>query len=519
MADLKKFLDHAGVGTLWGKVVEKINAEVAAEAALAREAERVNAAAAKAADDKAVAADNKAQAITDYVGTFTASEGVDTVIKYIDKKTTGIATDAALQELRTAVNGHSGDIDRIEDKVDGVIEDYLTSDDKTELETAIGVNETAIAGITADYLKGADKTELSNAIALKADQTALEAVSAVANAAVKQTDYDAKMLLLDAEDERIAGLIATEQDRAEGVEAGLDSRLVEVEAFFKLAEGEKLDTALDTLVELQNYLESEGAVADQMLLDIAKNATDIKTNADDIKAIADDYLKDEDKTALEGAIALKADITTVNGIDTRLTTAEGDIDKLEAWVEGHKVVDHDFAAADAALESKLNAEIAKKAVASEVTAEFAAVRGEFATADNAVKDLIAAEAATRTSEDEALDAKISAMDTAYKAADQSLDARLTIVEGNVGTGGSVDSKIEAAQTAAQTYAKNYADGLAVNYATAAQGKKADSAVQSVTVAESAAGVMELSVDGTVYQLFAAMSTSDIEAAIAAVSGN
>ena len=58
-----------------------------------------------------------------YVGTFTASEGVDTVVKYIDAKTANIASDER-------VNG-------IDNRVKTIEGDYLKSTDKTELEGKI----------------------------------------------------------------------------------------------------------------------------------------------------------------------------------------------------------------------------------------------------------------------------------------------------------------------------------------------------------------------------------------------
>lgn len=64
-----------------------------------------------------------ADAVETYVGTFTASEGVDTVVKYIDAKTANIASDER-------VNG-------IENRVKAIEDDYLVEADKTELEGKI----------------------------------------------------------------------------------------------------------------------------------------------------------------------------------------------------------------------------------------------------------------------------------------------------------------------------------------------------------------------------------------------
>lgn len=73
--------------------------------------------------------------------------------------------------------------------------------------------------------------------------------------------------------------INNEVVRATGAEESLGNRLTKVETFFETAEGETLDAALDTLVELQKYLDEEGKVADQMLLDIAANAKAIEDEA------------------------------------------------------------------------------------------------------------------------------------------------------------------------------------------------------------------------------------------------
>ena len=67
--------------------------------------------------------------------------------------------------------------------------------------------------IYGDYLKSSDKTALQSEIDKK----------------VAKTDYDTKVAALEAEDVRIAGLVAAEQKRAEGVEKTLGDRLKVVE--------------------------------------------------------------------------------------------------------------------------------------------------------------------------------------------------------------------------------------------------------------------------------------------------
>ena len=75
-----------------------------------------------------------------------------------------------------------------------------------------------------------------------------------------------------------------------------------------------------------------------------------------------------------------------------------------------------------------------------------------------------------------------------------------------------------AASTAETNAKNYADGLANNYATAAQGAKADTAVQTVTTGDATSGNGTIKVDGTavsVYGLGSAAYTPSTDYATAA----
>lgn len=280
------------------------------------------------ATEKANAVQGNVDELAEYVGTIPEGATATDIVGYVQEKTAGIATDAALGELQAAVDAVEADVEVIKG-------DYLKSSDKTELEGKISTAQSAAEGAqgAVDALSGThatDKAALEAAIALKADQTALNAVSDVANAAVKQSDYDAKVEALEAEDSRIVGLVEAEATKAREEEGKLDARLVEVEAFFKLAEGESLDTALDTLVEIQGYITGEGAAADQMVLDIAANKKAIEDHVatDHDFASADAALKSE----LEGKINLKADASVVEGIDGRLGTAEGKITTVEGKV-------------------------------------------------------------------------------------------------------------------------------------------------------------------------------------------
>ena len=267
----------------------------------------------KTANDAAVkaVADDLA-ALDEKVGDLPEGTEATTVIEYINKKTEGIATDAALGELQ--------------DAVDAIEADYLKAADKTELSDAIadeveratGVEEGLAARIKAvedDYLVEADKTELANAIKAISDDYLVADDKTALEGKITAEENRAKD-----EEARIEGLVTAEAAKAREEEGKLDARLVEVETFFKTAEGETLDTALDTLVEIQKYLDGEGEVADQMLLDIAANKKAIEDHAkiDHDFATADATLKSE----LEGKIALKADQTALEAEVQRATAAE-----------------------------------------------------------------------------------------------------------------------------------------------------------------------------------------------------
>ena len=99
MADLKKFLDQAGVSTLWTRVAE----ELAVEVARAKAAEEANAAAAKAAQDDV-------DALETLVGVLPEGTTATNIVEYVNKKTEGIATSGALAELQAQVAEHESSL-------------------------------------------------------------------------------------------------------------------------------------------------------------------------------------------------------------------------------------------------------------------------------------------------------------------------------------------------------------------------------------------------------------------------
>ena len=95
MADIRKFLDSAGVSALWGEVVSEVETKVAAEAAIARAAEKANKDAIDGHATRLTAAEGKIAALE--AGTYDDTEvrgliaGNTTAIKGVDGKVDALA--------------------------------------------------------------------------------------------------------------------------------------------------------------------------------------------------------------------------------------------------------------------------------------------------------------------------------------------------------------------------------------------------------------------------------------------
>ena len=268
--------------------------------------------------------------------------------------------------LRTDVNKAQNDVDALAGKVGTVpddktvvemIADAITEStyDDTQVKADIAKNAGAIAAIQADYLKAADKTALE-------------------------------------------GKISEAQKAANDAQAAADAAQADIDAF--MASAELGESAIDTLKEIQDYITSDGAAADQMVKDIAKNAEDIAANKEAIDAINDaetgilksakDYADTQDealygtitgeiatakseaitaagtdatskvnaaKTELQGKIDLKADASALQDEITRATGKETElqaaINTLNAGSTTVGSVDYKIAQAKATIDGSI----------------------------------------------------------------------------------------------------------------------------------------------------------------------
>lgn len=368
--DSLKLYEPAGTGaTEAGKVQTKLDEEVTR----AKAAEEANAGAAKKAQDDVTALAVKVGEVSEN----------STVVGMID------AVDAIADANAADITTMKGQIAALE----------AGTYDDTEVRGLIQGNTDAIGALTQTH--ATDKGALENAIALKADKTTLNAVSAVANAAVKQSDYDTKVKALEDEDARIVGLVEDEAERAAGVEAGLEGRIETMEAFWEAAQADGTDSnVIDTLKEIQDYIAGDETGASEMLAAINKNKEDIAAHVatDHDFAGADAALK----TELEGKINAKADKTTVEALDGRVEVVEG------------KVADNEEAIAN--LEAKFGegegsvADMISDAVAVETEARNTAIAEVQADADKGIEDAASALAAANAASAHA-DELNTAMDT------------------------------------------------------------------------------------------------------------
>ena len=330
----KQYLDYAGLVEYDSKIKSLINTNDATTLASAK----------SYADGLAVNYDAAGSAATALKDAKTYADGKDAAIQAAQAQADkGVAdagkAQAAADKAQAAADKAQGEVDALESYVgtftasEGVDTVVKYIDKKTDgiasnealvaLATRVTTAEGAIDAIEADYLKAEHKTALENSI-------------------------------------------AQEAKRAAEAEGALSDRLDEVETFFELTGEEKLDEALDTLVEIQKYITTEGAAADQMVLDIAANA----------KAIADEI--------------------------ARATKAEGDIETA------YKAADEQLAGDIAALEAKFG-------------------EGEGSVSDM-IADAVAAEAALRVKGDQDAEASAAAALKAGQDAQKEVDALEIVVE-------------------------------------------------------------------------------------------
>lgn len=274
-----------------------------------------------------IAWDENTKGIKFTTASVATSEGMEQLTNRVTAIENTYATDAelaaAVEAINTAIAAKADKTyvdEQLALKVN--VSDFNTF--KTENTTAIGTakseaiaaakteTDTQIAGLR----DGAVKTN-ADAIALKADQTALDAVSAVANAAATQT------------------ALAEEIARAQAAEK------VNADAIERLTNGVSQEE-IDGVNDLINYVNEHGAEVTGIKADIDA----LEGRMDTAEGAIATKAAQADLEALAGRVStVEGDLNTEStGIKARMTQAEADIDALETKV-GDKTVAEQIEAA------------------------------------------------------------------------------------------------------------------------------------------------------------------------------
>ena len=420
---------EANFGDGEGTVEAQIAAAVAAEAEIARAAEKANADDIDALEGRMDTAEGKITALeTESAKHATKDELADVDAKFADYVTSASyatdkqGVDAAIADRYTkeeadgkfALITDAYDDTALSNRVKTIEDDYLKGADKTELaglvtaekERAQGIEgglRTDVNNIKADYLKASDKTELS-------------------------------------------GFVTAEKERAEGIEAGLRTDVDAIKSDYlktadKTALQEQITANANAITTLTNGIDPDkidGLTdlvnwANEHAPEVESIKNDIEANA---KAISDESARAD---AAEKALA-------------------GRLDTLEA-------IDHEaYVGADAALKAELSATIEEaKATATNQDAVVLAESQKYADASKAEAEAKAAEldAALKSELQGEIDADVKVVNDALEGYKTSNDAAVAL-KANVAdvygksetfTQDEVNAAIEAAVTAAMQWAE------------------------------------------------------------------
>ena len=277
------------------------------------------------------AQDAKIKANEDNVGTLTTNlNNLSTNLSnnyytsaQIDNKGYAVAADVARDYVAKADYNTTLATLATKEEVNGV----KTTAEEAKAQSS--TNATAISTLRGEY----DAYVISN-------NNALAGVKATADAAATKADFDK-------EKEDVRKLITAEENRAKGVESGLqtaingiDGRVANIETWFNAQEDE--DGTIESLTELLNYLEAHKGEATDMAADIQENTeaiADIKEEIGIPSVPAGEGTEKVDATGLHARIetlesGLAAEITNrASGDNTTLEAAKAYTDAGLTWDE------------------------------------------------------------------------------------------------------------------------------------------------------------------------------------------
>lgn len=309
--------------------------------------------------------------------------------------------DAKIKDLEDADQANADNISGVDERLkaaEEILKDVATGSGVAELTERVTAVEGKVATIEGDYLKAADKTELEGKITTA--QTAADNAQGYAEGVAGD--------LADHEADTVAHITAAEREAWNG-----KTTMAEVEA--------------------KNYLVAADiagkADAAQVALDIAAA---VQTETDN-RVLADDAIKASIGTVAEGK-------TVVKMIEEAQAAATYDDAEVRGLISDNADAIADEATARGELKTELEGKIGEKVAQSAYDTKVAALEGE----------------------DARLAGLISAMDEAYKAADNGLSGRIAALESDItGLSGAMHFKGVKEELPATTEGYNDGDTIIV----------------------------------------------------------
>lgn len=399
------------------------------------------------------------------------------------------------------------------DAIDAIEADYLKAADMAAevaaRDAAIKVTDDKVVALTGTH--ATDKADLEAAIALKADITALNEVSEVANAAATKTEFEEAVEALEGEDTRIEGLVTAEAAKAREEEGKLANRIKTVEDdYLKAADKTELQGSINTLTgvvetlrdgidadkvdgvkDLIAYVETHGPEVTGMKEDIAENAQAIANHATEYEAhllaqSAIDEAQDAKILALENKF--KGEGSVEDMIEDAQAAAEAKAATLATAAKEAAIA---AAATDATTKANAAQAAAEATAAADATVK--ADAAEAAAKSHAETKASAAQAAAEAKAKELADAATGVANAAQAAADKAqeevdaVEERMTTAEGEIDTLQSEMDAVEAkAKANEEAIAKlNGAANEVGSVANAVATAKAEAATDAQTKANTA----------------------------------
>ena len=382
MAEIKKYLDLAGLQTLVTEVKEADQAVLDSAKGYANGLAKNYDASGSAATAKSEANAYTDQLANGAVATNTADiatlKGADTVEGSV-AHSVKVAKDALqtnIDAVSAVANQNKSDIAAINNAETGILAQAKA--DATTKANAVQEDVDALSDYVGTIPEGATSTTVVDYVLEKTAGIATsENLEALTNR-VTQAENDINTLEtkatdLEAKDAELTTAIANEKTRAEGIEAGLRTDVDAIKA---------------------DYLKKADKDALQEAIDANAGAIELLTNGVDAEKV--DGVNDLIKYVEEHGTEVTGMQTDISNLKTAMTTAQSDIDNVEAAV------------ATKAEQADLEAETQARTDAdSAMDKRLKAVEAQLGDGENSVSDLIA------TAKQEAIDA--AAADATTKA--------------------------------------------------------------------------------------------------------